>query len=467
MPTPGTIVSEAGSLATDAGEPGSVLSALRRKIATNWLQLFSGHMAASVLTLLSFILMSRTISVELVGVIAVIQTYWRIIEGLLSFHSFKVLISYGAEALARGDRQRFGHVVRTCATVDVAIAVLSVLVGALGLMLFSGSMNIPPSLQTLAVASGLMMLHIPTNAASGVLRLLNRFSVVAAIEVVVAAIRVAASAAGFYWSLPAEFFLVSWVAAQFVGDLLLMLLGVLVLNQDGHAGWFRAASPEKGQTRRLLRSLLVINFSSTITIASEEGDVLLVNALAGAAGAGMYRVAKNFAGILHKLAGPLANAVAPEITRLVATADRGVFNRIFKEINVTCGLLALVALIIWAVIGPTIIIITVGPQYAPAYLTVMIFMVALGVALSGLCCAPTLLALQRWRDIFMVTLACTATFFAAAAILIPRFGVDGGALAQLMAYSVEVALSLMFIRRALDQRRWTKTETQHEVRADE
>ena len=84
----------------------SAIAVARRKIATNWAQLFSGSLVGSALTLLSFILMSRTISVESVGIVAVIQTYWRFIQGLLSFQSFQVLISFGAEALDSGTVSR-------------------------------------------------------------------------------------------------------------------------------------------------------------------------------------------------------------------------------------------------------------------------------------------------------------------------------------------------------------------------
>jgi len=87
----------------DPSRSWQTLNSLRTKIATNWLTLFSGSTAGSILTLLSFILMSRTISVEFVGVVAVVQTYWRTIEGFLSFESFQVTISLGTDAIASGD----------------------------------------------------------------------------------------------------------------------------------------------------------------------------------------------------------------------------------------------------------------------------------------------------------------------------------------------------------------------------
>lgn len=455
MSTRETIVQ--GSLSGDTlpSAPSSGLSALRRKLATNWLQLFSGHMVASVLTLVSFILMSRAISVEFVGIIAIVQTYWRIICGLLSFQSLKVVISYGAEALANNDRSRFASIVRTCVSADSANAVFGLLIGLAGLWLLARSLNIPPAFDMMAMAAGVMMLSVATSALSGVLRLFDKFHFVAGVEVVTAAIRVVASGIGLVAELPAQYFLASWIIAQLVGDVVLILLGAFVLRREGYGNWFREPFPGYGQTKSLLRSMLAMNFSSTARFMSEEGDVLLVNAFLGAAGAGGYRVAKNLAAIIYRFTGPLINVIYPEISRLIAAGDRSAYTRIVTEINAAGGALGLAALAGWAVFGKFILEFTVGAQYAETYSTVLIFMSAITVALFGLCCLPTLLALQKWRQILVISIVSTAAFFASAFVLVPRLGIDGAAAAQVICYSVEVGLSLFVIRRALELRQWT------------
>lgn len=430
-----------------------MLSTLRRKIATGWVQLFSGSMLASLLNFLSFILLSRSLSVEHVGIIVIIQTYWRLIEGFLSFRSFTVLISYGAAAVASDNQRGFQHIIRTCVFADIAVAALAVITGVVGLLLFATSINIPDNFSSLAVVGGLMMLHLATGAPSGVLRLFDRFYLVAAAEVVTAVIRLVASIIGFLAGFPAAYFLVAWILAQLAGDLLLLLFGFLTLKREGYGRWLRQSNVEPGRTKVLLKSLLAVKASSMINIMSEEGDVMFVNVLLGPSSAGKYRIAKNFANIIHRLSGPLSNVIYPEIARLISSGNTLVYYKLTRDINVGCGVIAFAATIVWILLGETILRYSVGNEYVDTHSTVMIFMAAITVVFFGLCCSPTLLALQLWREIFVITLLSTAAFFATAAVLIPRYGIDGGAAGQFVCYFVEVALSLAVIRHVLKARK--------------
>lgn len=438
----------------NASAPVSPISALRRKIGTSWLTLFSGSSVGSALSLLGFILMSRTISVEFVGIVAVVQTYWRIIEGFLSFQSFQVLISFGAEALNNKDGSTFRHVVRTCFGADIVVALAGTVGGIAGLALFAEKMNIPADFTLLAMAGGAMMLSMVTGAPSGVLRLYDRFSVVAAREVVIGAFRAGSGLIGFLLGLTPAYFLVMWILAEVLGNAMLIIVGCLVLRREGYGDFLRRSASSAVGTVQLIKSLLAVNLSSMVRITSEEGDVLLVNALVGPAGAGKYKLAKNFAGIVHKVAGPLTGAIYPEIARLVAGGDRRLFGRIFRDVNIGCGLFGLAAVGGWALLGSHILHFTVGERYADSYATVLILTLAIAIAFFGVACAPTLLALQKWRETFLIAVVSTIAFFASAAVLALHFGAEGAAMAQAISYATELILALWIIRSAVKVHPW-------------
>lgn len=428
----------------------TAIAAVHRKIAANWAQLFSGSLVSSALTLLGFILMSRTISVESVGIIAVIQTYWRLIQGLLSFQSFQVLISFGAEALDSQNDTGFRKIVQTCAIADILVAALGTLGGIAVLLLFARRMSIPENFDTLALAGGLTMVSLVTGAPSGILRIFDRFYGVALRDVIAGGIRFVASAIGYFSNYPAEYFLAAWIAADVIGSLFLTAFGWMVFVKECFKRHPHAASHEPIPRRVLVRSLLAVSLVGILRITSEEGDVLLVNTFLGPVGAGKYRLAKNYAGVIHKVIGPLSAAIYPEIARLVANGNRSVFLRLFRDVNLGCGMIALFAMLAWAIFGKMILQFTVGAQYFDSYSTTLIFMIANMVAFFGICCDPTLLALKKWRGILIIAAVCTSAFFISAVILIPRFGIDGAASSQVVCYLVEVLMALWMIRRAGD-----------------
>jgi O-antigen/teichoic acid export membrane protein len=103
----------------------------------------------------------------------------------------------------------------------------------------------------------------------------------------------------------------------------------------------------------------------------------------------------------------------------------------------------------WLVLGKTILHYTVGPEFIDTYSTIAILLAAISAAWFGLAFSPTLLALQRWREFFVIKLSCTALFFAFAAVLVPRLGIDGAAVAQLICYAAEVGFAFAVIHHAL------------------
>lgn len=442
------------ALAPGATDSPALVLSLQRKIAGNWLQVFSGSLVASILNFLSFVLLSRSLPVEFVGIIAVIQTYWRLIEGFLSFRSFNVLISYGAQSLEKNDRADYEFIVRTCFIADVTVAICGSLLGVIGLMLFAQLINIPVEFEGSAMIAALMLVHIVASAPSGILRLSDSFYIVAAAEVLTAALRLIAAGTGFFYGLGWTYFLLTWVLAQLVGDLITIAASGFVLKRDGFKPWDMTPSAIPNRAKTLVKSLLAVNLTSMVTIMSEEGDVMFVNTVLGAAAAGYYKVAKNFAGIIHRLTGPLNTVIYPEISRLIAAKNKPVFKRLVRDVNIGCGLFAIAALIGWLLLGHTVLHYTVSSQFADVYSTVAIQLSALAVVFFGHCCWPTLLSLQRYREILFVNVVSTSTFFLVGWLTMPTYGVNGAAIAQLVCYAVEVILAFTIINAILKNYDW-------------
>jgi len=300
------------------------------------------------------------------------------------------------------------------------------------------------------------MVSMMTGPAQGILRLFDRFHIVAAREAFASLARFIATLIGYFGNFSAEYFLAVWIFSELAGNVGLILFGEWELRRRGYPSIVsRASEPAKMDRWKILRSLFTVNIWSMIRIFSEEGDVLLVNAMVGPAGAGKYRVAKNFAGILHRVAGPLYGAIFPEVARLIFDRNRSVFVRLFVEVSLGAAGVALLAGGAWLVLGGVILTYTVGEAYLDTLPTIYVFTLAYAVFFLGFCGRPTLLAFQRLRAHIVVGVFCTLAFFAVAILLIPHVGYIGAAWGQLACYTVEMALSTWVIYRAVQTFDWS------------
>ncbi|MGH6915911.1 MAG: lipopolysaccharide biosynthesis protein, partial [Geminicoccales bacterium] len=73
-----------------------------RRLLKNLTYLFSGNLAASVLSLAALALTARALGPAQFGILVLIEAYIRLIDRLVRIEPWQALIKYGAEALEQG-----------------------------------------------------------------------------------------------------------------------------------------------------------------------------------------------------------------------------------------------------------------------------------------------------------------------------------------------------------------------------
>lgn len=429
---------------------------VQKRIVRNWAKLFTGSTMGSALGFVATILMTRAIGVADVGLVAIIQTFWRTLEGFLSFQSFQVLIKYGADFLQENKGESFRSLVKICLLADLAMALAGSALGLGGFVLFYDKMNIPQETLPYGLLGAATMMTMVTGAHTGLLRLFDKFNVIALRDVVVGTLRVLLNGLALLLGLKLHAFIGIWIVTEALGNLLIILSGFKHLKARGFTGVLTAPLRGNPSLRpwKIVKDLFTVNFATMIRVLSEEGDTLLVNAFTGPEGAGKYKIAKNLANISYKFTSPLMQSVYPEIAKAVSERNRAKYLSLFFHTSLQGGVFGVCAWLGWFFLGDWIILLTVGSNYVDALSTVLIVAGGYAVGFFGIALNPSLYSFNKLNQYLGSAVFCTAMFFAVSLPLFPQLGGNAAAWGQVACYVSGLIFSSVIVLRSYRAHTW-------------
>ena len=390
---------------------------------TGWLMGARGINA--VLSLGYLALATRALGLQGFGNFILAVTFAQAITGLASFQTWQAVVRWGQRRETVADAIGFA----------LALDLLTVLGGAIAaaLLLALGGdwLPVPVELREEAFALTLVSLLAVRSTPTGVLRLHDRYAQAAAADSVTSMVRLAGAAVVVVAAPSIPAFLLVWAVAELVTA----------------AAYWRYALRHPGfdwrriSLRRLPRAergawgfVWGTGLSGMLLIASRQILVLLVGALGGAALAGIYRVAAQLGEGLLKLAQAVLRATYPELVR-DPEAARDIAARIGKIALFTgFGATALAALG-----GPWLIALVAGPEYAPAYVPMIVLSAAAAIELAGATLEALLVSRGHALRNFLLRGVPTLLAVAALPWVVPAAGASGAAAAVLAASALTFA----------------------------
>jgi O-antigen/teichoic acid export membrane protein len=204
----------------------------------------------------------------------------------------------------------------------------------------------------------------------------------------------------------------------------------------------------------ILTFMGMCNLQSTVRMGNREVDTLVIGASIGLAGAGLYKVVKQFSAVVGMLLDPVFHAVYPEMARMWARGDLRPFQRITVQVMLLSGAVALGIWLAFLVLGRWILEVTVGEAFLPAFPSMVWYLGATVVALFASPLGPALLAAGRPLAAFWMTVLGTVVYFTVLFALLGPLGLVAPGIAALCFYLVWFAtmsaLLLHALRRARD-----------------
>ncbi len=415
--------------------------------------LLAGNFGAAAISMGTVAFAARSLGVERYGELALIVTYVQTIERFCSFQSWQPVIRYGAELKAQEKLSDLKSLLKFAVFLDIGAAVLGWLI-ACGLAILGAHVFDWPDRTAFATALySTALLFTVTGAPTGMLRLAGKFREIAYLQVASMTVRLAlcfvAMIAG--WGLMA--FVAIWTITHILALLLLIAAGYRVLGDLGVRDFFKEPIGDiRARFPNILRFSLLTNFSLTVRSSSHQMDTLLVGALTGAGGAGIYHIAKRISKFALQAGQQVQAVVFPDVARLWARGEFTTFRHVVMQTETILFALSAVGVVLTFIVAEPLIRLIAGSAFLPAATLLKVQIIAVAFLLCGSVTRTGLLCMGRETTVFALSVVATAAFFATSAILLPRVGAVGANFGHVIAggflvVGLWIAFRLAFARR--------------------
>ena len=434
--------------------PAASAGDIFRRVVANAGKLLGGRAVNAVLSLAYMALAARALGVGGLGVLVMIHAFTQLLGDVVKFQSWHTVLQYGAAPLADGRADELQRVVRFTLLRDLASGVVGVALGVIGAFLFGPQLGWGAGQAPLAAGYALSVMFITAAAPLGVLRLLDRFDVLAAQAAVISVVRLAGCAIGYHLHAGLAFFLAVWAAGTVAGFLLLAVAAWREMGRRGLLQGFRWLGPARIRTPGVWRFAWATNFNATLGAAFTHLVTLMVGALLGPADAALWRIGRQVADAIAKPVRLLVPALYPELVRLKVEQQEATMWRLAGRITLAAAAVGAPLLAVSLFAGEPLLRLVMGAGFAAAA-GIMTWQVAAAVVnLVSLPLEPMAISLGQAGAMVRIRVVVAAAYAASLPILAPRFGLEAAG-AGLVAATAAMALGLLWLllrRRAAPQR---------------
>jgi len=376
-------------------------------------------------------LAARTLGPKSFGEFVLILTYGQMIANFVQFQSWKGVIRYGCLHVAAERPDRLGRLFGFTATLDFGSALAGALIAAVGAPLIAPLFDWSADQQMSAAVFGAVLLLSTGATPTGMLRLFDRFDLIAFAEAVGPLVRLGGSL--FAWLIGAHVkaFLIIWATAATAQALVQWIAAIAVSRSRlafGPAPFRQGTQENEG----IWRFMLQTNVSNSVSTFWMQLGTLAVGAIAGAADAGAFRLAQRLAkGILRPVR-PVTLALYPELARLVAEGDHAQLRKMVVRATIVAAALACMVVLLTGFAGRQILGLLVGERFEFAYPFLFLLSVATALELAGFAFEPFQDAHGRAGTVLRARLVAATAYAILLATLLPWLGGKGAAITAII-----------------------------------
>jgi O-antigen/teichoic acid export membrane protein len=397
------------------------LTAGLRRIGINagWLLAARGFQA--VLSVAYLAIATRTLGLADFGRFALVVAIGQGISAIVGFQTWQFVVRFGTPALMAGDDAALGRIIGLSAVLDFAAAAVGSLVALGTIVLLGPLLSIPRELYGASFGFCFAMLIAVRSTPTGVLRLEQRFREAAVVDSVLPSVRAAGAVLAALLLPTIGGFLYAWALAELAAAVFYWRAALRKRRPALSPADLRQVAREEPS---LWRFLLLTNLSSTLTMTTKQVTLIVIGAFAGPAAAGMFRVASQLAQALVKATQTFSRAAYAE---LVLAITKGSDRALLIQLTAVAGLAAIAMVGVAAIFGEPLLNLIATEQFSGAYLPIVILVAAAGLDLFGFAFEPAMTARGHTGSAFRLRLVATLVQGALLLLLLPAFGIVGGA----------------------------------------
>jgi O-antigen/teichoic acid export membrane protein len=333
------------------------------RIVANTAWLLGGRSVGGILSLVYIAILTRTLGLKAFGHFSLIFGTSQALIALAGFETWRIVVRYGAEHVHKEDWAAFGRLSLFAGVLDVAGAVAGTVLAYIVFFQFSHLLHLNHTLIQTAFWFNVAAVWALVSAPTGIVRALDRFDVAAYVEAVVPAGRLVAAVA-IWLTGPSLFrFLIAWAVIDLIEAALYWIMARRLCPQAirfRYLGGWRQALRENP---RINRFFWVTYAGATLDALLKQGPLLAVGYFTGTKAAGLFRLARQLAQSLGKLAGMLTRAVYAEISRARVASEADEFRRLANRTTLFAGAGGVVVVILALLFGSALMDLLGGDAF--------------------------------------------------------------------------------------------------------
>ncbi|HHL43567.1 MAG TPA: hypothetical protein ENJ42_08120 [Hellea balneolensis] len=363
-----------------------------RRVAANTGLMVGAKALAALIGLFSLIIITKNLSISDVGTILFLHAYMLFFAEVATFQSWQAVIRFGTHDLAHQDTNALLKLLRFCMALDFVGAIVAFVLAVIGLLFLGQFLPLLPSFRDtgdIADVSQLVRLGIPYcllilvhqgGASTGVFRLFDKFTPLAAQVLVMPVFRLLGAIIAWRIGGGVESYLAAWFVGSFLGYLAFPLLAAFELQSRKLLKPLLSAWPSlKSDRQGMWPFVWKANIDASLATGTTHLPLLLVMPIFGPAFVGAYKVADEIAKLLSEGVLLLDRVIYPEYARMITRGHVAhIWRIIFKASAILLGVgLALSAIVAW--IGPWLIGNMFGHDYQDAVILSILLMLAASI----------------------------------------------------------------------------------------
>lgn len=424
-----------------------------KRLTINAGMLLGGKTVGGILALVYTALTVRAIGIEAYGTLTLIQAYTLVICQALSLNGSNSVLRYGTAMVQQGNHAHFRRFIGFTACLDLASGLLAATVAVIGTAWIHGLLGWPTEIApwaALYATTALIMMRGRTP--NGVLRLFDRFDLLAVRPTIQAVIRLVGAAIVFFFEMGLPAILITWFLARLTRDLYVMIASYHELSA-------RALSPTFERLRSVPRDLpnfwsfvAKTNLNNSARLIQGQSVPLVIGGLMTNSAVGLFQVARQLTQATMQPIQSMRPAIYPELARLISHDDRLRIKRLVLRSAGIAAATAATGLCLLAIAGGWLLWLIGGSEADAAYGLMLLLATANLLRLTAFPIQPLLVSMGHPGHALAAQLFSAAAQIGGLAILVPYVGIEAAGVAAILA-----ALSIIAYQFAAAGRLWQRS----------
>jgi O-antigen/teichoic acid export membrane protein len=395
------------------------------RIVSNTAWLLGGRSVGGLLSLVYIAILTRTLGLKAFGHFSLIFGTSQALIALAGFETWRIVVRYGAEHVHKQDWAAFGRLSLFAGVLDAVGAVAGTILAYIVFFQFSHLLHLNHSLIQTAFWFNVAAVWALVSAPTGIVRALDRFDVAAYVEAVVPVGRLVAAVIIWLTGPSLVRFLIAWAAIDLIEAALYWVMARRLCPQAvrlTHFGHWRRTLQENP---RINRFFWITYAGATLDAFLKQGPLLAVGYFVGTSSAGLFRLARQLAQSLGKLAGMLTRAVYAEIARARVASEADEFRRLATRTTLFAGGGGVIVVILALLFGGTLMDLLGGKAFRGGGSLLVPLAIAASFDLAAVAFEPVLHATGHPH--YSLGARCVAVIAAALALAawVHGYGVHG------------------------------------------